>query len=57
MVHYTVYTYDAKEINSGIAEQQFPMDLNNPTKIIEKYFSKIAETINNRVVKALTPTK
>ncbi len=57
MVHYTVYTYDAKEINSGIAEQQFPMDLNNPAKIIEKYFSKIAETINNRVVKALTPTK
>lgn len=54
IVHYTVYTYDAKEINSGIAEQEFPMDLNNPTKIIDKYFSKVAETISLRVLKALS---
>jgi hypothetical protein len=57
VVHYTVYTYDAKEINSGIAEQEFPADLNDPNKIINKYFSKVAETINARVVKALTPGK
>jgi hypothetical protein len=57
VLHYTVYTNDGKEINSGIAEQEFPMELNNPNKIIDKYFSKIAETINARVVKALTPTK
>lgn len=54
IVHYTVYTYDAKEINSGIAEQEFPMDVNNPTKIIDKYFSKVAETISFRVLKALS---
>ncbi|MBK7816458.1 MAG: hypothetical protein IPJ60_02225 [Sphingobacteriaceae bacterium] len=53
VLHYTVYTYDAKEINSGIAEQEFPADLNDPNKIITKYFSKVAETINARVVKAL----
>ncbi len=56
VVHYTVYTYDAKEINSGVAEQEFPVDQNNPNKIIEKYFSKIAETIYLRVNKAITPT-
>jgi len=57
IVHYTVYTYDAKEINSGIAEQDFPADLNNPQKIVDKYFSKVAETINFRVLKALEPKK
>lgn len=57
VVHYTVYTYDAKEINSGIAEQEFPADLNNPSKIIDKYFSKVAETINLRVIKALSAKK
>ncbi len=57
IVHYTVYSYDAKEINSGIAEQEFPADVNNPSKIIDKYFSKVAETINQRVQKALMPKK
>lgn len=57
IVHYTVYTYDAKEINSGIAEQEFPVDLNNPNKIIDKYFSKVAETIYSRVNKAIMPGK
>ncbi len=54
IVHYTVYTYDAKEINSGIAEEEFETDLNNPKKISEKYFSKIAATIAFRVNKALS---
>jgi hypothetical protein len=57
VVHYTVYSYDAKEINSGIAEQEFPNDLNNPTKIVDKYFSKVAETISFRVLKALSAKK
>lgn len=57
VVHYTVYTYDAKEINSGIAEQEFPNDLNNPQKIIDKHFSKVAQTIVQRVEKALNPAK
>jgi hypothetical protein len=57
MVHYTVYTYDAREINSGIAEQDFPADLNDPNKIINKYFSKVAETINQRIAKALAIIK
>lgn len=45
IVHYTVYTYDGKEINSGIASEEFESNLNNPRKIIEKHFSKIAATI------------
>ncbi len=57
-VHYTVYTYDAKEINSGIAEEEFESSLNNPKKIIDKYFSKIASTIVERVNKGLAkPSK
>lgn len=55
-VHYTVYTYDAREINSGIAEEEFAVNLNNPKKIIDKHFSKIATTIVERVNKGLAPT-
>lgn len=58
VVHYTVYTADAKQINSGIAEEEFDVNLNNPKKIIDKHFSKIAETIVQRVNKGLaTPSK
>ena len=54
IVHYTIYTYDAKEINSGIAEVNMPSNVNNPSKIINSYFSLVAETITNRLLKALT---
>jgi len=57
VVHYTVYTYDAKEINSGIAEEEFESTLNNPKKIIDKHFSKIANLIVQRTAKGLTTTK
>lgn len=57
IVHYTVYSYDAKEINSGIAVEEFESTLNNPKKIIDKYFSKIAATIAARTVKGLTVKK
>lgn len=53
-VHYTVYSYDAKEINSGLAEEEFDPTLNNPRKIIDKHFSSIAFTIAGRVNKQLT---
>lgn len=57
IVHYTVYTFDAKEINSGIAETSFPANINNPTKIINAYFSVIAETIAQRIERALLPAE
>lgn len=57
VVHYTVYTFDAKEINSGISEEEFPVTLNNPAKIVGTYFSKIAQTINARINLALNPVK
>lgn len=53
VVHYTVYTFDAKEINSGIVEEEFELDTNSPKKIIDKHFSKISTTICERVKKAL----
>ncbi len=54
-LHYTVYTVDAKEINSGIATVHFPPDVNNPGKISSAYFSKIASEINRRIEKVLIP--
>ncbi len=56
-VHYTVYTSDGKEINSGLAEEEFDQELNNPKKIIEKHFSKLASTIVLRVNKGLGTVK
>ncbi|PBQ33968.1 hypothetical protein CNR22_20030 [Sphingobacteriaceae bacterium] len=53
VVHYTVYTFDAKEINSGIVEEEFDPALNNPKKIIDKHFSKIAAILVQRVNKGL----
>lgn len=53
ILHYTVYTFDAKEINSGIAEVEFEPELNNPNKIVTRYFSIIANTIAQRVSKGL----
>ncbi|MES2681724.1 MAG: hypothetical protein V4635_17645 [Bacteroidota bacterium] len=53
IVHYTVYTLDAREINSGIAEEEFDPSVNTPKKIIDKHFSKIALTVVERVSKAL----
>lgn len=57
IVHYTVYTFEGKEINSGIAEEEFDTALNNPKKIIEKHFSKIAATIVARIDKQLLVKK
>ncbi len=53
IVHYTIYTFDAKEINSGIAEVNMPSNVNNPSKIINSYFSLVADLIANRLSKAL----
>ena len=53
IVHYTIYTFDAKEINSGIAEIAMPVQVNNPTKIINTYFAQIADLIVQRLNKAL----
>jgi len=53
IVHYTIYTFDAKEINSGIAEIAMPVQVNNPTKIINTYFSQVADLIVQRLNKAL----
>lgn len=54
IMHYTIYTYDAKEINSGIAEVELPTTVNNPSKIIGTYFGQLADIIVNRLQKAVT---
>jgi hypothetical protein len=57
IVHYTVFSLDAKEINSGIAEEEFSTTLNSPKKIIDKHFNKVAQLISTRTIKALTVPK
>ena len=53
-VHYTIYTYDAKEVNSGLAEVLMPLDVNNPAKISSNYFSQIADILVARLQKVIT---
>jgi hypothetical protein len=53
ILHYTVYTLDAREINSGTAEVSLPSNVNNPTKIINTYFAQLAEIVVARIEKAL----
>lgn len=53
VLHYTVYSYDAVELNSGIAEQEFPATVNNPAKISSAYLSKVAQIVSSRLDKAL----
>lgn len=55
VLHYTIYTLDAREINSGVAEVNLPANINTPTKIINSYFSQLADIIANRIEKALLP--
>jgi len=54
VVHYTVFNLAGKEINSGIAEEEFDPMLNNPKKITDKHFPKVAALILQRVNKALS---
>jgi hypothetical protein len=56
IVHYTILNKDLKEINCGIAEDEFDAELNNPKKIVEKHFSKIATLIVQRVNKTFSVT-
>jgi hypothetical protein len=53
-IHYTVFTVDAKEINSGTCSIKFPADLNNPSRIISNYISKVSAEITGRIARALS---
>lgn len=56
-LHYTVYTINAKEINSGTCSLKFPGDVNTPSKIISTYVSKLAGEIARRIDLALAKEK
>ncbi|HKC68767.1 MAG TPA: hypothetical protein VKG26_11090, partial [Bacteroidia bacterium] len=53
-LHYTVFTVDAKEINSGTCSIKFPADINTPSKIISGYVSKLGIEITRRIGLALS---
>jgi hypothetical protein len=52
-LHYTVFTVDAKEINSGTCSIKFPANINTPPKIISGYVSKLGTEITRRIALAL----
>lgn len=52
-LHYTAYTVDAKEIQSGICSVKFSAEVNAPSKIISAYISKIAAEITRRITLAV----
>jgi len=56
-LHYTVFTVDAKEINSGTCSIKFPADVNTPAKVTSGYVSKIAAEITRRIALALSKTE
>lgn len=57
VVHYTIFNKDGIRINSGTVEEEFDPQLNIPKKIIEKYFSMIANTMVQRVNNSLLQSK
>jgi hypothetical protein len=57
VLHYTVYTVNAKEINSGTCSLKFPDDANTTSKITSAYVSKIASEISRRITLALAKEK
>ncbi len=56
-LHYTVFTIDAKEINSGTCSMKFPQSANTPNKIISGYIGKIGSEITRRIALALSKTE
>lgn len=53
-LHYTVYTIDAKEIQSGICSVKFPAEANNPSKVVSAFLGKVAQEIARRINIAVT---
>ena len=54
-VHYSIYDLDGKLLDSGLATKGFPSTANNPNKIVNSYFSDIAQTIYTNFMAAITP--
>lgn len=54
-VHYSIFDLNGKLLDSGLAAKSFPSTANNPNKIVNSYFTDIAETILQNFVTAITP--
>jgi hypothetical protein len=54
IVHYTLFNAQGLELNSGVVEETFDPELNNPKRIVDKHFSKIALILVQRINKAVT---
>lgn len=56
VIHYTVFDVQGREINSGIAQCNFPKNQNDPDLITVNYIEKALQEIYVRVDKALNPS-
>lgn len=54
-VHYSIYDLSGKLIDSGLATKIFPATVDNPNKIVNSYFSDVAQTIHENFIAATTP--
>jgi hypothetical protein len=52
IIHYTLFNQTGAELNSGTIEEEFEPELNNPKKISDKCFSKVAAVLVQRINKA-----
>lgn len=57
IIHYTAYTVDAREINSGTCQVLFPITENDPHKIVKNYLSSAAKEIMRRIFLQLYPAE
>ncbi len=51
--HYTIYSYDAVELNSGTIDSEFSAKVNDPKKIIQTQFAQMASVLSKRLSLAL----
>lgn len=54
-VHYSIFDLNGTLLNSGLATKNFPANANNPNRIVNGYFSGIAETILANYLAATAP--
>jgi hypothetical protein len=54
-VHYSIYDLKGNLVTAGLATMPFPASANDPKKIVNSYFTGIAEKIRNDYMSAINP--
>jgi len=54
-IHYTIFDLSGNAVSAGLSVQHFPAGLNNPTKIVNTYFTEAAQAILDNYLLAISP--